>query len=74
VWLLISTYARTPHLGSERAVCWNWTTEAHRRCQEVWALVSRAHKGAIGKVSREDAVAAGIHRVFPEVPLLVSQT
>ena len=35
--LLISTYACAPNCGSEHAVGWNWTTEAHRLGHQVWA-------------------------------------
>jgi glycosyltransferase involved in cell wall biosynthesis len=65
--LLISAYACAPHHGSEHAGGWNWTTEAHRLGHEVWALVSPAHRNAIEKVAGDDATAANIHWVFPEV-------
>jgi glycosyltransferase involved in cell wall biosynthesis len=65
--LLISAYACAPNRGSEHGVGWNWTTEAHRLGHEVWALVSPAHRDAIEDVSRSDAVARGIHWIFPEV-------
>jgi glycosyltransferase involved in cell wall biosynthesis len=67
VKLLISAYACAPNRGSEHGVGWNWTTEAHRLGHEVWALVSPAHRNAIEDASRRDAVARGIHWIFPEV-------
>lgn len=65
--LLISAYACAPNLGSEHAVGWNWTTEAHRQGHEVWALASPAHRGAVETACREDPDLDGIHWVFPEV-------
>jgi glycosyltransferase involved in cell wall biosynthesis len=65
--LLISAYACTPNRGSEHGIGWNWTTEAHRLGHEVWALVSPAHRDAIENASRDDAVPAGIHWVFPKL-------
>src|SRR5271166_21220 len=67
--LLISTYACAPNLGSEHAVGWNWTTEAHRQGHEVWALASPAHRAAVEKACRDDPDLRGIHWVFPEVVL-----
>jgi len=67
--LLISAYACAPNRGSEHGVGWNWTTEARRLGHEVWALVSPAHRDAIARASRDDAVAGGIHWVFPELRL-----
>jgi len=65
--LLISTYACAPDQGSEHAVGWNWTTEAHRQGHLVYALVSPAHRGAIEAACRADPALAGIHWLFPEV-------
>jgi glycosyltransferase involved in cell wall biosynthesis len=65
--LLISAYACAPALGSEHAVGWNWTTEAHRQGHQVWALASPAHRKAVEKACRDDADLRGIHWVFPEV-------
>jgi glycosyltransferase involved in cell wall biosynthesis len=67
--LLISTYACAPHRGSEHAVGWNWTTEAHRQGHEVWALVAPAHRDSIAAACRADPDLAGITWVFPEVPV-----
>src|SRR6516165_7286462 len=65
--LLISAYACAPNRGSEHAVGWNWTTEAHRLGHEVWALVSPAHRDAIEDACRSDRVAREIHWIFPEL-------
>lgn len=65
--LLISTYACAPNHGSEHAVGWNWTTEAHRQGHEVWALASTVHRARIEAACRADPDLAGITWVFPEV-------
>jgi glycosyltransferase involved in cell wall biosynthesis len=65
--LLISTYACLPNRGSDHGVGWNWTTEAHRLGHEVWALVSPAHRNAIEDACQTDAVARGIHWIFPKL-------
>jgi hypothetical protein len=65
--LLISAYACAPHHGSEHAVGWNWTTEAHRLGHEVWVLASSVHRDAIKAACREDPELDGIHWSFPEV-------
>jgi len=67
--LLISTYACAPNLGSEHAVGWNWTTEAHRQGHQVWALASPAHRDAIESACRHCPDLRGIHWTFPEVRL-----
>ena len=65
--LLISAYACAPNRGSEHGGGWNWTTEARRLGHEVWALVSPAHRDAIGSAAQTDAVAAGVRWIFPEI-------
>jgi glycosyltransferase involved in cell wall biosynthesis len=65
--LLISAYACAPNRGSDHAVGWNWTTEAHRLGHEVWSLVSPAHRDSIKHACRENPALGGIHWVFPEV-------
>jgi glycosyltransferase involved in cell wall biosynthesis len=65
--LLISAYACAPNLGSEHAVGWNWTTEAHRQGHEVWAFASPAHRTAIESGCRDDPGLRGIHWTFPDV-------
>jgi glycosyltransferase involved in cell wall biosynthesis len=65
--LLISTYACAPNHGSEHAVGWNWTTEAHRLGHQIWALASPAHREAIENACRADPGLGGIHWVFPRV-------
>jgi glycosyltransferase involved in cell wall biosynthesis len=65
--LLISAYACAPDHGSDHGIGWNWTTEARRLGHEVWALVSPAHRDAITRASRDDAVVGGIHWIFPEL-------
>jgi glycosyltransferase involved in cell wall biosynthesis len=65
--LLISAYACAPGLGSDHAVGWNWTTEAHRQGHEVWALASSVHRKAVEKACRDDPALHGIHWVFPEI-------
>jgi glycosyltransferase involved in cell wall biosynthesis len=65
--LLVSTYACGPNLGSEQAVGWNWTTEAHRQGHQVWAMASPVHRAAIAAACREDPDLAGIHWIFPDV-------
>ena len=67
--LLISAYACAPGLGSDHAVGWNWATEAHRLGHEIWAFVSPAHRQSIEVVCRSNPDLAGIHWIFPEVPL-----
>jgi glycosyltransferase involved in cell wall biosynthesis len=67
--LLISTYACAPNLGSEHAVGWNWTTEAHRQGHQVWAFASPAHRDAVETACRDDRDLRGIHWIFPEVRL-----
>ena len=66
--LLISTYACAPNRGSEHAVGWNWTTEAHRQGHEVWAMASTSQRAAIEAACRADSSLAGIRWCFPEVP------
>jgi glycosyltransferase involved in cell wall biosynthesis len=66
--LLISTYACAPHHGSEHAVGWNWTTEAHRLGHTVWALVSPNHHDSITRACAESPELHGINWVFPRVP------
>jgi len=66
--LLISTYACAPYHGSEHAVGWNWTTEAHRLGHTVWALVSPNHRDSITQACAESPDLAGINWVFPKVP------
>lgn len=65
--LLISAYACAPKLGSEHAVGWNWTTQAHRLGYQVWALASAAHREAIENACHYDPALRGIHWSFPEV-------
>ena len=65
--LLISAYACAPNIGSEHAVGWNWTTEAHRQGHEVWAFASPAHRDAVEQACRDDPDLLGIHWTFPEV-------
>jgi glycosyltransferase involved in cell wall biosynthesis len=65
--LLISAYACAPNRGSDHAVGWNWTTEAHRLGHEVWSFVSPAHRDSIKHACHEDPALGGIHWVFPEV-------
>ena len=65
--LLISAYACAPNLGSEHAVGWNWTTEAHRQGYQVWALASPAHREAIENACRDDPALRGIHWGFPDI-------
>jgi glycosyltransferase involved in cell wall biosynthesis len=67
--LLISAYACAPNLGSEHAVGWNWTTEAHRLGHQVWALASPAHREAVEKACHAAPDLRGIHWIFPEVAL-----
>jgi hypothetical protein len=64
---LISAYACAPKRGSEQAIGWNSAIEAHRLGREIWALMSPAHRNAIESACRDDAVARGIHWVFPEL-------
>ena len=66
--LLISTYACAPNRGSEHAVGWNWTTEAHRQGHEVWAMASTSQRAAIEVACRADSSLTGIRWSFPEVP------
>src|SRR6516162_8365648 len=65
--LLISTYACAPNRGSDHAVGWNWTTEAHRSGHEVWSFVSPAHRDSSKCACHENPALGGIHWVFPEV-------
>jgi glycosyltransferase involved in cell wall biosynthesis len=65
--LLISTYACAPNRGSDHAVGWNWTTEAHRLGHEIWSFVSPAHRDSIKRACQENPGLSGIHWVFPEV-------
>lgn len=65
--LLISAYACAPHHGSEQAVGWNWTTEAHRLGHQVWALASPVHRAGVLAASAADPELAGINWTFPEV-------
>lgn len=65
--LLISAYACAPDLGSEHAVGWNWTNEAHRQGHEVWVLASLAHRGVVEKACTENPDLRGINWIFPEV-------
>jgi glycosyltransferase involved in cell wall biosynthesis len=65
--LLISAYACAPNYGSDHAVGWNWTTEAHRLGYEIWALVSPAHRDSIARACHDIPDLRGIHWVFPEV-------
>jgi glycosyltransferase involved in cell wall biosynthesis len=67
--LLLSVYACAPNHGSEHAVGWNWTTEAHRLGHHVWALASAAHRDAIEKACHDDPELGGIQWVFPEIRL-----
>jgi glycosyltransferase involved in cell wall biosynthesis len=65
--LLISTYACAPNVGSDHAVGWNWTTEAHRLGHEIWAFVSPAHRDSIKRACQENPGLGCINWVFPEV-------
>src|SRR5580700_9608275 len=65
--LLISAYACAPNQGSEHAVGWNWTTEAHRLGHEVWVLASAAHRQAVEAACKTDPTLHGIHWAFPEI-------
>jgi glycosyltransferase involved in cell wall biosynthesis len=65
--LLNSAYACAPNHGSDHAVGWNWTTEAHRLGHEIWAMVSPAHREAIASACRKIPDLAGIRWIFPEV-------
>jgi glycosyltransferase involved in cell wall biosynthesis len=67
--LLISAYACAPNLGSEHAVGWNWTTEAHRQGHQVWALASSAHREAVEEACCDDPDLHGVHWVFPKIRL-----
>jgi glycosyltransferase involved in cell wall biosynthesis len=64
--LLISAYGCEPNRGSEYAVGWNWTTEAHRLGHEVCVLVNPVHRNAIAAAVREDAALKEIRWAFPE--------
>jgi glycosyltransferase involved in cell wall biosynthesis len=66
--LLISAYACAPNIGSDHAVGWNWTTEAHRLGHEIWALVSPNHRESIKRACDNNPDLAGIQWIFPEVP------
>jgi glycosyltransferase involved in cell wall biosynthesis len=65
--LLISAYACAPNHGSDHAVGWNFTTQAHRFGHEIWALVSPAHRDAIKNACHYNSGLEGIHWIFPEV-------
>jgi glycosyltransferase involved in cell wall biosynthesis len=65
--LLISAYACAPNRGSDHAVGWNWTTEAHLLGHEIWAFVSPAHRDSIRRACYEDLSLGSIHWIFPEV-------
>ena len=64
--LLISAYGCEPNRGSEYAVGWNWTTEAHRLGHEVCVLACPVHRDAIAAAVREDAALKEIRWAFPE--------
>src|SRR6516165_1751388 len=64
--LLISAYGCEPNRGSEYAIGWNWTTEAHRLGHEVCVLAHPIHRDAIAAAVREDAALKEIRWVFPE--------
>jgi glycosyltransferase involved in cell wall biosynthesis len=64
--LLISAYGCEPNRGSEYAVGWNWTIEAHRLGHEVCVLAHPIHRDAIAAAVREDAALNEIRWVFPE--------
>jgi glycosyltransferase involved in cell wall biosynthesis len=66
--LLVSAYACAPNHGSDHAVGWNWTTEAHRQGFQIWALVSPTHHDSITRACRENPDLAGIKWSFPTVP------
>jgi hypothetical protein len=71
--LLLSVYACAPNVGSEEAVGWNWTTEAHRLGHEIWALVSPNHRDSIKRACDDNPDLTNIQWIFPEVwrwPLL----
>jgi hypothetical protein len=65
--LLISAYACAPNRGSDHAVGWNFTTEAHRLGHEIWAVASTVHRDAIADAVRANPDLAGIHWIFPEI-------
>jgi glycosyltransferase involved in cell wall biosynthesis len=65
--LLISAYACAPNHGSDHAVGWNFTTQAHRLGHEIWALVSPTHRDSIKKACHYNSDLHGIHWIFPEV-------
>ncbi len=68
--LLISAYAcapEAPNSGSEEAMGWNWTTEAHRLGHQVWALASPTYRKWVEETCRANPDLKGIHWVFPEV-------
>jgi glycosyltransferase involved in cell wall biosynthesis len=65
--LLISAYACAPNRGSDHAVGWNFTTEAHRLGHEIWALASSVHRDAIANACRANPDIAGINWIFPEI-------
>ena len=66
--LLVSAYACAPNHGSDHAVGWNWTTEAHRQGHDIWALVSPTHHDSIAGACRDNPDLGGIHWIFPDVP------
>jgi glycosyltransferase involved in cell wall biosynthesis len=65
--LLLSAYACAPNIGSDHAVGWNWTTEAHRLGHEIWALVSPNHRASIKRACRNNPDLTNIQWIFPEV-------
>jgi glycosyltransferase involved in cell wall biosynthesis len=65
--LLLSAYACAPDIGSDHAVGWNWTTEAHRLGHEIWALVSPNHRASIKRACHNNPNLTNIQWIFPEV-------
>jgi glycosyltransferase involved in cell wall biosynthesis len=65
--LLLSAYACAPNMGSDHAVGWNWTTEAHRLGHEIWALVSPNHRDSIKRACDNNPDLTNIQWSFPEV-------
>jgi glycosyltransferase involved in cell wall biosynthesis len=65
--LLMSVYACAPDRGSDHAVGWNWTTEAHRQGHQVWALASTSQRAAVEAACLADESLRGINWVFPKV-------
>ena len=66
--LLMSVYACAPDRGSDHAVGWNWTTEAHRQGHEVWAMASTSQRDAVEAACEANESLRGINWIFPEVP------